>query len=363
MKILYFDPISGASGDMILGSLIDLGADLNLIKEKLEQKLNVFIKCSTVTKCRIKSVKIDVIDNTNTNKKVKFNELLYKINQLDLSNEVKNWTIKILYILGNAESKIHNIPLNNLHLHEVGQNDALVDIIGTCMALDQVIRKYNINISNILSNNINIGNGVIKYSHGISSVPAPSTLEILKNSNIKYYEDSNVNNIELLTPTGASILSFFSNNQLFDLESFKKEPKKLVGFGYGSGKYNLNIPNVIGVYIYDINLRSLKSKKLSEKNIEDDVEILETNIDNCTGEILGNVITKLILKGAKDAYAIPMIMKKGRPGYLLSVISNTSNSNDLAILLMKETGSLGVRIINMSHRIIANRTFQTISFT
>lgn len=186
----------------------------------------------------------------------------------------------------------------------------------------------------------------------------------MNSNNLKIYNDSYNNNCELLTPTGASLLSYFTKNSKLKLKYFKNIPKKLINVGYGAGSLNLLTSNILRVSIYEIEEDKIISNSISciNKNIEkDNIEILETNIDNCNGEILGYLIKKLMNSGAKDASAIPIIMKKGRPGYTIKVITNAVNSYNLARILMLETGSLGVRVISTKHRIIAHRLFKNLT--
>ena len=359
MKILYFEPNSGASGDMILGALTELGIDFEKLKITLEKKIDVIIKKYKKIKSGIVATKIDVIEN-NIKKinSLKFDDLIHIIKKLELNNIVEEWALDIFNILGNAESKVHNLPLNELHIHEIGQKDAIVDIVGSCIALKDIIDRYDLSFENIISGPINTGFGTINCNHGNYTIPTPATLEILKNNNLFTFSSKNTENFELLTPTGAAILSFFTKYSKINIEIFKKIPKKLISFGYGSGNYDLSSSNVLRVSIYDIEDNSL----VSNNENKEELEILETNIDNCTGEIMGSLIHKLIEKGAKDAFFIPIFMKKNRPGYLLSLIVNSSKSKELAYYIMKNTGTLGVRVIKTKHRYTAKRYIKNIIY-
>lgn len=359
MKILYFEPNSGASGDMILGALTELGIDFEKLKITLEKKIDVIIKKYKKIKSGIVATKIDVIEN-NIKKinSLKFDDLIHIIKKLELNNIVEEWALDIFNILGNAESKVHNLPLNELHIHEIGQKDAIVDIVGSCIALKDIIDRYDLSFENIISGPINTGFGTINCNHGNYTIPTPATLEILKNNNLFTFSSKNTENFELLTPTGAAILSFFTKYSKINIEIFKKIPKKLISFGYGSGNYDLSSSNVLRVSIYDIEDNSL----VSNNENKEELEILETNIDNCTGEIMGSLIHKLIKKGAKDAFFIPIFMKKNRPGYLLSLIVNSSKSKELAYYIMKNTGTLGVRVIKTKHRYTAKRYIKNIIY-
>lgn len=369
MKVLYFEPFSGASGDMILGALVDIGFNFEKIKCFLESKLNIKIDIQKILKNGIFSTKITVIDYDNKNNKT-YNELVDIILNLNLDKNIEQDVLSIFKILGMAEAKVHGVTnLDLLHFHEIGQNDALVDIIGTCFALNEIKQKYDIKIGSIICDSINIGNGHFTCIHGIYSIPAPATLEILKNTKLLFYNGKN--NGELLTPTGIALLSYFTLNTNITCEKYKTILKQIIKIGYGSGTLDLITSNVLRVSICDIKYNNsnnsssnliLNSKFEIDKENQDNIEILETNIDNCTGEVLGSLINKLIICGAKDACIIPLIMKKGRPGYLLKVIVTQEKSFDLAKIIMIETGTLGIRVIEVKHRIIANRIFKNIIY-
>ena len=354
MKVLYFEPYSGASGDMILGAFADLGVDFENIKKFLEEKINVTIKINKKIKNNIVAIKINVIDNdsNNINKKIKYTELVSIIKNLKLDSNIEEWVLKIFSILGRAESKVHDLPIDQLYIHEIGQKDAIVDIVGSCIALKEIFNRYSISFENIVSEPINTGYGTIKCVHGIQNIPTPATLEMIKsNNNLLVFSNENSKNVELLTPTGAAILSYFTKFSKVKIEKFKNSPKKLISLGYGAGNYDLLYQsNILRLSIYDIN---------NDTNLivddKEEIEILETNIDNCTGEIMGSLIHKLIINGAKDAFFIPIFMKKNRPAYLLSVITEISKSKDLADIIMKDTGTLGIRILPTKHRYKANR--------
>jgi hypothetical protein len=240
-----------------------------------------------------------------------------------------------------SESKIHGVPEESVHFHEASSIDTLVDIIGITIALDD-LKFFD---EKILCMPISVGGGTVTFSHGTMSNPASAILEIFKNSNLKI--KGNDSNEELTTPTGACILASLTNIAIDFYPSMKIE-----SIGYGAGQKE-----------FDSFSNVLKIVRGSENNFEiDSVKILETNVDDVSGEILGNLIEKIMEKGAKDVSIYHGITKKGRPTNLVSVICNDDNMDEIVDTLILETGTLGVRI-SESNRFIVPRSTHEISLT
>jgi len=238
-----------------------------------------------------------------------------------------------------SESKIHGVPEESVHFHEASSIDTLVDIIGITIALDD-LKFFD---EKILCMPISVGGGTVTFSHGTMSNPASAILEIFKNSNLKI--KGNDSNEELTTPTGACILASLTNIAIDFYPSMKIE-----SIGYGAGQKE-----------FDSFSNVLKIVRGSENNFEiDSVKILETNVDDVSGEILGNLIEKIMEKGAKDVSIYHGITKKGRPTNLVSVICNDDNMDEIVDTLVLETGTLGVRI-SESNRFIVPRSSHEIS--
>jgi uncharacterized protein (TIGR00299 family) protein len=244
-------------------------------------------------------------------------------------------------ILGKAEAKIHGTTLEKLHFHELGQEDAIADIIGACTAFHDLGLKDH----RIFCTPISVGMGFIEFSHGKFPVPAPAALEILKTYSLPWQLGPVEG--ELLTPTGAALLAYFVN-ELGGSPAIKTD-----AIGYGAGSRDFHVPNV---------LRIIKGE-VDDSLISDRIEMLETNVDDVTGQVLSNLIEVLMDAGARDVSIIPATMKKGRSGHIIQVMAKPQDSSRLARKIIEETGSLGVRIIPIKHRLIARREMDKVSIS
>jgi len=325
MKILYFDTFSGISGDMILGSLISAGMKIEDLREELSKiHLDNFeISIKEIVRSAISAVKFNVQITREGQVHRNLMDITEIINNSDLSNEVRCKSIKIFNNIALAESKVHNIELEKVHFHEVGAVDSIVDIIGTAICLEKL------KINKIYSTPLRVGSGgFVKTRHGNLPVPAPATSELLKNYPITITDLP----YELTTPTGAAIITSLSDGVIKDSE-FRIEQ-----IGYGAGDLEIpNLPNLLRVFI---------GNTFSDF-IKDDVLIVETNIDDMNPQVYPFIIERVIEKGAYDAHLIPIIMKKGRPGILLSIITPKEYYKDILELLYSHTTTLGVRVQNI----------------
>lgn len=331
MKALLFDPFSGASGDMIIGALIDLGSDAGKVKEDMELAADVDVKISKTTKKGISAHFVDV--STRKEGSLTFAGILKRIKSLSLPDDVISDAISVFNILGKAEAKVHGVAPGKLHFHELGQEDAIADIVGACTAF------HNLGLKECRSycTPVSVGAGFIEFSHGKFPVPAPASLEILKEYSLPWQHGPAEG--ELLTPTGAALLAHFVNDR------GACPPIMTESIGYGAGTTDLPIPNVLRII----------SGEIDDALISDRIEMLETNVDDVTGQVLGNLIDELMAAGARDVSIIPATMKKGRSGNIIQVIAKPQDSGRLARKIIEETGSLGVRIIPVKHRLIAQR--------
>lgn len=346
--VTIIDPfVSGISGDMILCSLIDLGADKNKIIDgvKIAEK---FLPNSVIKKIDFIKIKkhgiesttliLDIDENIHERKgsEIKL-ALKNSLNEINLSEKVKNFAESCIDTLILAESKVHGIPAESVHFHEASSIDTLVDIIGVAIAVENLA----ILDEEIVSMPICVGGGTVTFSHGVMTNPASAILEIFKNSNLTIY-GGNIKN-ELTTPTGASILVNLTNTPI-EYYPFMK----IDSIGYGAGKND-----------FDDFANVLKIVKGSKKNNfdSDSVIILETNVDDVSGEILGNLIEKIMQDGAKDASIYHGITKKGRPTNLVSIICDNNTYEKIADTLITETGTLGIRVAT-SNRLIVPRTIR-----
>jgi len=348
--VIVIDPqIAGISGDMLLCSLVDLGADKNKIISgvKISEK---FLSNSTIKKIDFQKIQkhgiqstqliLELIESIHERKGSEIKKaIIDSVNTLELSKKGKSFAVSCIDLLISSESKIHGIPEDSVHFHEASSIDTLIDIIGITIALDD-LKFFDEKITCLP---ICVGGNSVTFSHGTMSNPASAILEIFKNSNL-IIKGSSAND-ELTTPTGACILSTLTKNAIDYYPSMK-----INSIGYGAGQKNFeSFSNV------------LKIVKGSENNFEvDSVKILETNVDDVSGEILGNLIEKLMKKGAKDVSIYHGITKKGRPTNLVSIICDDINVNEMVEILILETETLGVRI-SESNRFIVPRTTHEIS--
>jgi len=350
--VIVIDPyVAGISGDMILCSLVDLGADKNKILDGIKSsekflpgsiiKKIDFIK---VNKHGIESTRLilDIDEKTHERKGSEIKQAIKNsVNELAISEKTKKFAESCIDTLILAESKIHGIPTESVRFHEASSLDTLVDILGVSIAIEDLGLFDN----EIVSMPICVGSGTITFSHGTMSNPTSAVLEIFKNSKLIIH-GSTVKN-ELTTPTGACILVNLTNTSIEFYPSMKID-----SIGYGAGKNDFdNFSNVLKI------VRGIKN------NFESDsVTILETNVDDVSGEILGNLIEKIMHDGAKDISIYHGITKKGRPTNLVSIICDNDTFEKITETLITETGTLGIRV-SYSNRIIVPRTIHKIKFT
>ena len=375
MELLFIDcEYSGISGDLLLSSLSSIvGIDkvkaylLKILNNlQVEQKFSIdFISKKShgiegnYFNFQIKNYDLNSHLATISSEKdqnfvvrsEKHNYSSYKIpdmrkdlnlalNLFDSTETTKKVAQLALEKIFSAESQVHGIPLEEVHLHEIGSIDTIIDIAGSMFCLQELGVFNEINNTQVYISPVNVGNGKIKTSHGIMQVPAPATAQILELNQISFiFGDVN---FELATPTGVAILASLKE---FNFLSEKKPSfsYKIKKIGKGVGNYDLpNQANLLRIfYGQKENLTNIGNKKIQYMPIYN----LETNVDDVRGEILGFLITKLMEQGALDATIIPTITKKNRPGYLISVITNEDKVENLTELLIKETGTLGVRLL------------------
>ena len=323
MTVALFDIITGISGDMTIGALIDAGADFNYLKQEIS-KLNLHgfdLKISHIKRSEINAVKFDVEIQHHPHYHTHLSDINKMIDSSNLSGFVKANSKRIFETIGIAESKIHNIPLQQIHFHEVGAIDSIVDIVGTCVCIE------NLGIKQIYTTPVKLGRGKVNTQHGVMPNPAPATLEILKDYSVEF---TNID-FELTTPTGAAIVKTLSKRVLREesVDNIKK-------IGYGSGTFDIKeSPNLLRIILFE----DIQACDESDKLLQ-----IETNIDDMNPQIYPYVVEKLFEAGARDVYYHDIIMKKGRPGTLLSVLVDESVLNKALEIIYNETTTLGVRI-------------------
>ena len=350
--VIVIDPqIAGISGDMLLCSLVDLGADKNQIVEGIK-KIEKFLPDSKINKIDFQKIQKNGIESTelileidesvSERKGVEIkNAIINSVNELQISNKARSFAESCINSLISSESKIHGISEDSVHFHEASSIDTLIDIVGVTIACE----KLKFFEEKIVCLPVSVGSGTVSFSHGTMSNPASAVLQIFKNSNL-IIKGNNANE-ELTTPTGACILVNLTDNSVEHYPSMS-----ISSIGYGAGQKNFeSFSNV------------LKIVQGNQGKMEtDSVKILETNVDDVSGEILGYVIEKIMKVGAKDISIYPGITKKGRLTNLISVMCDDEKIETITDILVLETGTLGVRISD-SNRLIVSRTNHSFSLT
>jgi uncharacterized protein (TIGR00299 family) protein len=319
MRIAYFDCFSGASGDMILGSLIDAGLSSHGLRRELEKLRlpNIRLKVKKVLKNGISGTHVIVEGRDETRPHRSLKELLKIIDRSRLELEVRNKSKEIFQRIASVEARIHRYPIEEVHFHELGGLDSVVDIVGSVWGLSQI------GVDEIQVSKINVGTGFVKSEHGILPVPAPATLALMKGKPIY---SSGVER-ELLTPTGAAILTSLGSR------FGQMPPMKIERIGYGAGRDDLPHPNLLRLIIGTSAAISGKEK----------VTVIETNIDDMNPQLYDYVMEKLLAMGVLEVFMTPILMKKNRPATLLTVISPSEKLPSVTAFLLKETTSLGLR--------------------
>ena len=348
--VLFIDcQVAGISGDMILSSLVDLGANKSKIIDGVQESVNFlpgsivkkldFIKVQEKGKAATRLV-LELEENTHERKGSEIkNCILLSSKKLGLSKPAKEFAENSINTLINAESHVHGESESSVHFHEASSIDTVIDILGTAIALDDL----NLFKEEITCSHVAIGGGTISFSHGTTSNPAYAITEIFKNSNI-IVKGGPVNE-ELTTPTGASILVNLASscNEFFVDMSIDS-----VGYGAGTKQFD-GFANVLKII----------QGKSNETLDKDSVKILETNLDDVSGEVIANTIEKLMENGAKDVSVSQAITKKGRPTQLISVICDSKNTNSLLNILINETRTLGVRIRTSERYVVPRKILES----
>jgi len=349
MVLVIDSQVAGVSGDMLLCGLVNIGANRSKIIDGIRSAESL-CKGVKIKKIDFPDVKknslqatellLEIDDDVHERKGIEIKEIIEKsVEKLKISESAKTFAVKTIETLIHAESKIHGEPEDSVHFHEAASFDTVVDLLGTAIALDD-LGCFD---DDIVVTPVAIGGGTVTFSHGTSSNPAYAILEIFRESGI-ITVGGNVKD-ELTTPTGASMLV----NLVKECSEFYP-PMKIQSIGYGAGQKDFEgFSNVLKV------VRGIASTKLQL----DTVKILETNVDDVSGEVLGNMIEKIMAHGAKDVTISSAITKKGRPTNLVSVICDSGTMNSIMDLLVTETGTLGVRV-RTSQRYIVPRAVKTI---
>jgi uncharacterized protein (TIGR00299 family) protein len=323
-KVAYFDCFSGCSGDMVLGALIDAGLSLGMLKKGLSSLAVQGYKLSAqkVKRSTIAATKFTVTVNEPEAQPARsLEDILMLIKASKLPKKVKNTASAIFQCLGEAESRIHGVPLKKAGFHEIGAVDSIIDIVGVAFGLDAL------KIERFYSSPLPLGGGSVSTAHGILPVPAPATLRLVEMSNASIVDSPKQPKGELVTPTGAAIVT--------TLASFGRPGMTIEKVGYGAGASDFEAwPNVMRIWIGE-EIEPIGGEALI---------LLETNIDDMSPEIYGYLMERLFAMQALDVWFTPIQMKKNRPAVMLSVLAPRHAESDLTQTIIQETSTLGIRV-------------------
>ena len=319
MKTAYLDAFSGLSGDMIVGAIIDCGADFGELERAIKSLPIAGYRLSTRRKTLsgISALKFDVAV-TEPQPERRFGEIRALIDASPLATTIKKRAISIFEVLAQAEAKIHNTTPDQVHFHEVGAVDSIIDIVGTAWGLE------HLGVGDVIVSPLPMGNGFARSQHGVIPVPAPATVELLSGFPLKIGDGAH----EMVTPTGAAVVRSLARPAEIPL-AFAVEK-----IGYGAGARELeDRPNV---------LRMMIGAEHAGLDSDEMVEI-SANIDDLSPQIYDHVMNRLFEAGARDVTLTPTMMKKGRPAVTIGVITEAANRNALAEIIFAETSTIGLR--------------------
>jgi uncharacterized protein (TIGR00299 family) protein len=373
MRIAYLDCFSGISGDMFLGALVDAGVPASLLEETVRALgIGAKLEISRVTRAGISATKVDVIvrgekdmpreeafshrhsasggehdhehhehgheHHSHTYPHVhgrSLSDIRSLIQRAAITETAKGKAIRIFENLGEAEAKIHHCSIDDVHFHEVGAEDAIVDIVGAAVGSESLA------VDEWVCSPLNVGGGTVNCAHGTLSVPAPATLELLKGAPIY----SGAVQKELVTPTGAAIVKTLVSR----FAGFPRLSAEKVGYGAGVRDFGEQ-PNVLRLTV-GTDVRESAGKYLDT----DTVTILEANLDDMNPQIVAHVFDRLFEAGALDAFCTPVQMKKGRPGLVLTVLAQASAVESLARIIFTETTTIGLRTYETKRLVLPRR--------
>lgn len=345
MNTIAFDGRMGASGDMLLGALIDAGASTEVLDE-IGDVIDVDYRIQRQKTHGLAAVSVTItpagaaeeaksIEGHGSHRSVA--EVLDILESLPLGAAAQDRAEAAFRLLGEAEAAVHDSTVEDIHFHEVGADDAIADIAGVAALISDLAPDR------IVTTPVAFGGGEVDMSHGRYPVPTPAVVEIAKQTDLAIV--GGPVEAELLTPTGAALLGSFAD------PVSTIPPMTIADLGIGSGKKEFSErPNVLRVYCGEV----------QDSFQKEEICVLETNVDDVTPEVLGNLHDSLLEAGARDVSILPLTMKKSRPGHLLRVIVHPNDAERLARRITVETGSLGVRMGAATNRWVADRRFESV---
>jgi pyridinium-3,5-bisthiocarboxylic acid mononucleotide nickel chelatase len=334
MKIAYCDCFSGVSGDMFLAAMVDAGLPLELLREQLgllaiDERVEVSVEDVHKGALRGTQITVDVEDSHHHRH---LEDIQAMIEDSRLDEGIKRSALSIFMTLAEAEGQVHGIPMQQVHFHEVGALDSIVDVVGAAIGL------HTLGIERLYASALPYGTGQVKTDHGPLPLPAPATLQILARAHAPLVPSPA--QAELVTPTGAAILA--------TLATFQRPDITLERIGIGAGRKELPWPNVMRLWLGS-----------SPSGSEQPLVLLETNIDDMNPQFFGGVMSKLFEAGARDVFFTPIYMKKNRPATMVSILARRSEEAALARILLEQTTTLGLRIQPV-YRFEAEREFKIV---
>jgi uncharacterized protein (TIGR00299 family) protein len=343
MKLAYFDCFSGISGDMTLGALVDAGCPVEHLREELSG-LRVpgwELTAGKVWKNGMAATYVKVVTEDQS-KHRSLSAIMEILQKSQLAPTVRERAAAIFQKLGEAEARVHDVPIEKIHFHEVGAVDAIVDIVGACIGFQAL------GIEKFACSALNVGGGTAKMAHGILPVPAPATANLLQGKPTY----SNGVQKELVTPTGAAIVATLC-------DSFGPQPAMSVSaIGYGAGTADLEgQPNVVRIMVgEEVRVGKSETKGAQAEacgtGFDEEIAVIEANLDDMNPQIYGYFLEKGLAAGALDVYTTPVQMKKNRPGTLLTVLCKPQDTNSLMTLIFAETTTFGARTYRAQRRVL-----------
>lgn len=339
MKAAYFDCFSGVSGDMVLGALVGAGVGFDRLESEL-RRLPISgwsVSAETVRRGSIAATHVNV-EAAEQHQHRSLTAILDLIGRAGLARRAAERAKAIFERLGRAEAKVHGIPIERVHFHEVGAVDSIVDIVGAAVGFDLL------GIEEFSASPLNVGGGRVKTAHGVLPVPAPATAELL--CGFACY--SNGIERELVTPTGAAIVASLAR------ESGPLTPMKIEAVGLGAGSAELTEqPNVFRLFV---------GERIGGTAAEGTVVVIEANLDDMNPQLYGYFAERVLEAGALDVFSTPAQMKKNRPGQLVTVLARPQAADAMIDLLFRETTTLGVRVSHAQRRVL-DREWVTVETT
>lgn len=332
-KILYYDCFAGISGDMNLGALVDLGVDPDHLRSELE-KLNIEgfrLEVERDIRKGISGTRVTVVvDHPENEKHRHLHHIEELILESSLSQGIKEKSLAIFSRVAEAEARVHSIPVEKVHFHEVGALDSIADIVGAAICQEAL------KVDEIHASPVQLGGGFVKCAHGLMPVPAPATAEILAAIPVK----TGLVDYEATTPTGAAILAATVDRFTERMEL------TIIKTGYGIGQRDGEIPNVLRVYLVEAD-EQMDSDVLVEEAV-----MLECNLDDMSPERYTHVMDLLFSAGAAEVFIVPVVMKKSRPGHMLCILCRTELVDSMKELVFTETPSIGMREYNVKKHVL-----------